>query len=518
MKNKTKKNNILLWPIKLLFSRFTLAVISILLQCLIIFGGFYFFNRYVIYFIGGMGVLAIILVIYMCSKNNNNDFTTSWIILVLAIPTVGPLFYLFCKIDLGVNTLRRRLIRRKEINRKYLPQNKSSLLKLKDLNIAAYYHANYLYQAGHFPIYKGVGVEYFKIGEEWYQDLLRKLEMAEKFIFLEFFIIANDEMWNGVLDILKRKAQSGVEVRILYDGTCSFVLLKKTYPEELKEYGIKCKVFSPIVPIISTHYNNRDHRKIVVIDGNFAYTGGANMANEYINNPSRFKHWKDTMIRFSGNAVNSLTVLFLENWNLDLPQDSEHYEKYIKEAKNVVSSGFLIPFGDDPFDDEAIGKQSYLYLLQNAKETVDIIMPYFIVDASFFECMLHTAKKGIKIRLIMPGIADKKFVNYVAKTYYKDLIVNGIEIYEYPGFTHAKMMIKDTDEAIIGTINLDYRGLYLHFEDGVYLFQNKEIINMKEDYEETILKCQKITDKELKEYSKLKLLIGKVLRLFAPLL
>jgi len=515
---KKQKNNILLIPIRLLFSRFTLALLSLAIQCLILFLFFFFFEKYIVYYIGGMGVLSCLLVIYICNKNHNVDFNISWVILILAMPTIGALFYLFCKLDPGINTFKKRLMIRKKENKKYLPQNKETIKTLLSLDQSVYSYANYLYKIGHFPVYEACNITYFKIGEEWYQDLLKRLQSAQKYIFLEFFIIANDKMWNRVLDILKQKAKEGIEVRILYDGTCSFMLLKRNYPEELAQFGIKCQIFAPIVPVISTHYNNRDHRKIVIIDGIYAYTGGANMANEYINDPPRFRHWKDTMLGFSGSSVQSFIVLFLEMWNLSNKKDEENYNQYFPVYNKTTSDGFLIPFGDDPFDNEQIGEQSYIHLLNSAKETIDIIMPYFIVDQHFFNTLLYTAKRGVKIRLLLPGIADKKMVNYVAKTYYKDMLQNNIEIYEYKGFTHAKMMIRDTLEAIIGTINLDYRSLYLHFEDAVYLYQNKAILAMKKDYEETLLNSKQIFLSDLSKNSLWSRILGKILRMIAPLL
>jgi len=515
---KTKKNNVLSWLFKAIFSRFTLAVISISIQILLLGLFFFVFRNYFVYFIGGMGVFNLMLVIGIVNKNINSEFKTSWIIFILAFPTIGSLFYLFCLIEPTVKSLKKRLSNRKEENRRYVPQNPHILEKLKKENNTMFQYATYLGKVGHFPVYEGVDVQYFQIGESFYQDFLEKLRKAKEFIFLEFFIIANDQMWNQVLDILKEKAASGVEVRILYDGTCSFMLLPRTYTEELKAYKIKAKQFSPIIPLISTHYNNRDHRKIVVIDGVYSYTGGCNMANEYINVESKYGHWKDNMIRFSGEAVDSFTTLFLEMWNLDELRDLEQYSKYLKRSSKK-GEGYIIPFGDDPFDEEQIGKLTYMEILTTAKEYVDIAMPYFVIDGEFLNVLLHVARKGVKIRLILPGIADKKFVNYIAKTYYKELLQNGIEVYEYtPGFTHLKVMISDQEKSVVGTINLDYRSLYLHFEDAIFLYKIKEIKKIEEDYNETIKKCKKMTLEEVKKIAPYQLLLGKILRIFAPLL
>lgn len=511
--------DILTFPFKIIFSRFLIALCSLLIQIAVILVIFFFFEKYVIYFIGGIGVLDLILIIYLINKNINSEFKTAWIIFILLLPPFGALFYLFCQSEIDVIAIKKRLALRKEENRKYLLQNMEVLEELKEINLSEFYQANYLNKVGHFPISKASILEYFPLGDDFYPDLLAKLREAKDFIFIEIFILAPGKMWNNILEILKEKAKEGVEVRILYDGTCSLTLLKRTYPEELKSLGIKCLVFSPIVPIISTAYNNRDHRKIFIIDGKYGYTGGANIADEYINQLERFGHWKDTMLRFSGDVVNNFTVLFLEMWNLISKKDLENYDNYLVKNNKANDEGFIIGFGDDPLDNEQVGKQTYLHILKAAQKKVDIIMPYFIVDGEFLDELLHTAKKGIQVRLILPGIPDKKLVNYVAKTFYKDILDAGILLYEYKkGFTHAKMMIGDDDKAIIGTINLDYRSLYLHYEDGVYLYKAEVIKAMVDDYEKTILMCQQITDKEFKKYSKIKLLIGKVLRLFGPLL
>jgi len=513
-----KKNNIFNAMFKIIFSRFTLAIISVLIQLVFLCAIFSFFENYIVYFIGGMSVFSVILIIWIINQNINNEFKISWIILILALPNIGALFYLFCKLEPTVHSLKFRLANRKEKNKVYLPQNKAILDKLKKEDSVMYQYSTYLNVVGHFPVFPAVGVQYFKIGELFYEDVLERLRKAKKFIFLEFFIVANDTMWNKVLDILKEKAQEGVEVRLLYDGTCSFMLLPRDYTETLQKFHIKAKQFSPIIPLISTHYNNRDHRKIIVIDGEYAYTGGCNMASEYINENSKYGHWKDNMIRFSGEAVNSFSTLFLEMWNLNETDDRDIYETYFVKT-NDSSDGYIIPFGDDPFDNEQIGRLTYMELLTTAKETVDIAMPYFIVDGEFLNVLLHVVKKGVRVRLILPGIADKKMVNYIAKSYYKELIQNGIEIYEYtPGFTHLKIMISDQDKAVVGTINLDYRSLYLHFEDAVILYKNSEIQVIKSDFEDTLKLCKKITKSELAKVSFYKLFLGKVLRIFAPLL
>ena len=516
----TKKiSKVIIFPFKLLFSRATLAFISVLVQLGIIFLVYLFFKDYFVLLVGGMTAFSLILVVFIINSRMASEFKTSWIILVLALPGIGAFFYLFCKSEVTVKSLKRRLDFFKMENYKYLSQNETVMSDLEKKNKSLYLHMNYLYKEGHNPTYYNEEATYFPCGEEFYPDLLKELQKAQKFIFLEFFIIANDEMWQGILDILKKKAKEGVEVRVLYDGTCSFMLLPKNYPEILKEYGIKCEIFSPVVPLVSTHYNNRDHRKIIVIDGDIAYTGGINLASEYINKIKRFGYWKDNMLKVKGSVVNSLTVLFLESWNLMNFTKREDYTPYIKRHMAKKQDGFINFYGVSPTNVVSTGKMSYLYLIQTAVKTLDIAMPYFIVDNEIIGSLIYASKKGVKVRIILPGIPDKKLINYVAKTYYKELIKENIEIYEYKdGFTHLKMMLKDGTEVIVGTVNLDYRSLYLHFEDAILMYKTKAIIKMNDDYHDMIEKSHLVSLEECKNYSKVKLLIGQILRIFGPLL
>ncbi len=516
----TKKiSKIVAIPFKLLFSRFTLALLSVLLQAAIIGAIFFFFDKYLLYYVGSIALFQVGLTIYIINSSIQSEFKTAWIILVLSLPVVGGFFFLFCKIEPTVKAMQEKLNKSKKENYTYLPQNREIMEELKEENQSFLSHANYLYKVGHFPVYYGEDMEYFSCGEEAYPDLLAKLKEAQKFIFLEFFIIANDEMWQEILDILIAKARMGVEVRVLYDGTCSFTLLPHNYPEFLQEKGIKCLVFSPIVPLISTHYNNRDHRKIIVIDGKYGYTGGMNLASEYINKKERFGYWKDNLFRFSGEAVNSLTVLFLESWHLSQRKKEIAYKPYLTAKKNDKKDGYLVVLGDDPCDNEPISKMTYMHLLYTAKKSIDIVTPYFIVDGEFLNALFYAAKRGVRIRLLLPGIPDKKLINYVAKTYYKELVTHNINLYEYTkGFTHLKEMICDDLSCFLGTSNLDYRSLYLHFEDGLYLYKSREIQKIKEDYERMIASSKKITLEEIKKISKGKIFLGRILRIFGPLL
>ena len=326
-------------------------------------------------------------------------------------------------------------------------------------------------------------------------------------------------MWESILDILKQKAKEGVEVRVMYDGTCVLSLLPYFYPELLEKEGISCKMFAPIKPIFSTHYNNRDHRKILVIDGKTAFTGGTNLADEYINRKIRFGHWKDTAVMIKGKAVESFTYMFLEMWNVSEKRPEDYLRYKTPREFSMANDGYVIPYGSSPYGSERVGKQIYMDILNTARDYVHIMTPYLILDHEFLMTLVYAAKRGVEVQIIMPHIPDKKTAFSLAKTYYNELLEAGVEIYEYePGFVHAKVFVSDDEKAVVGTVNLDYRSFYHHFECGLLMYRNSQIPYIKKDFQETLEKSIKI---QISDYKKLKLgtrVLGKALRPFAPLM
>ena len=337
---------------------------------------------------------------------------------------------------------------------------------------------------------------------------------------MEYFIIERGIMWDTILDLLEKKAKEGVEIRVMYDGMCAISKLPYDYPKEVQKRGIQCKMAIPIKPFLSTVQNNRDHRKICVIDGRVGFTGGVNLGDEYINKIERFGHWKDTAIMLEGDAVQSLTMMFLEMWNVD-ERRPEQYEKYLtsKVPGFYKERGYVLPYADSPFDNENVGEEVYFHILNHSKQYVHIMTPYLILDNEMITTLTRTAKSGIEVIIIMPHIPDKWYAFVLAKTYYKELLKAGVQIYEYtPGFVHAKVFISDDDTATVGTINLDYRSLYLHFECGVMIYNNVVVDKIEEDFQETLGKCQKITLQDVKDRSAMTKIAGEVLKLFAPLM
>ena len=408
--------------------------------------------------------------------------------------------------------------------------------------------ADYLYHADNYPVYAGCKMKYYPIGEAKFADMIEQLKHAEHFIFMEYFIVAKSYMWNTILEILKEKAAQGVEVRMMYDGMCSLALLPYGYYKDLEKMGIQSIPFSQIRPVLSTYQNNRDHRKILIIDGKTVFTGGINLADEYINRIDRFGHWKDTAVMIQGEAVKSFTLLFLKMWHVAKGKDSipqEEIRKYTVEVwentqsdemradmesmrntdmqntqdKKLHAGGYVIPYGDDPYGDERIGKQVYIDILNRARKYVHIMTPYLILDDEMITALRYCAKRGVETVIIMPHIPDKIYAYLLARTYYKQLLKYGVKIYEYtPGFVHAKVFVSDDIRGCVGTINLDFRSLYLHFECGAYMYSNDVLHDVEQDFKETLKQCQEITKESCDKYPKGKMLVGKMLRLIAPLM
>ena len=322
------------------------------------------------------------------------------------------------------------------------------------------------------------------------------------------------------MKILRQKASEGVEVRFMYDGMCAISMLPYSYPKKLKKWGIQCKMANKLQPFLTTTQNNRDHRKICVIDGKVGFTGGINIGDEYINRKIRFGHWKDTAVMLKGDAVQSLTMIFLQMWNVDEKRPENYVDYLTPRTKGLRRElGYVIPYADSPFDNENVGEEVYFHILNHAKKYVHIMTPYLILDNEMITTLTRVAKCGVEVIIIMPHIPDKWYAFAVAKTYYKELIEAGVQIYEYlPGFVHAKVFVSDDDTATVGTINLDYRSLYLHFECGVFIYNNSEIDKIERDFQQTLAKCHKVTIMEVKNRTLLTKISGHVLRMIAPLM
>lgn len=505
---------------RILFGRTGIILLLLLLQLGILFIVFSRLQQHIIYAYWLFVLLSALTAILIINRPGNPAFKLAWMVPITFFPVFGMLLYLFVEFQAGTVWLNHRLQNVEQQMRKYVLQDPDVFEELEKTDKRVANLSRYVTEKGGFPTYKNYHTTYYPWGKDKFEALIEELNKAEKFIFMEYFIVAEGKMWNTVLEILKKKVQEGVEVRFMYDGTCSISLLPYNYPKKLEKYGIRCKIFNPIKPALSTVQNNRDHRKIVVIDGKTAFTGGVNLADEYIGELERFGTWKDTAIMVQGEAVRNFTLMFLEIWNVDEPQ--ENYEKYLDASYcygMTEGEGYVIPYGDSPLDHENVGELVYMDILNSAKDYVHIMTPYLILDHEMLTALTYAAKRGVDVKIIMPGIPDKAYAFALAKTYYPELLRAGVKIYQYkPGFVHAKSFTSDDCKGVVGTINLDYRSLFLHFECAVYLYQVPQIADVEADFQETLKDCREISMEDWKNEKFITKLTGRVLRLIAPLM
>lgn len=505
-----------------LYGRSVIVVLMLLAQLYVLFLMMGMYKDYLAITYGGYMVGTVIVMLVVINSEENPIYKISWIVPILVLPVFGTLFYVWVKLQPMPAVIKKKLKREYDRVKVHLTTEENTREQIKNTDTGYYGTARYLMDYCGFPAYANTETKYYPIGEDYYLDLIEEIKKAEKYIFMEYFIISKGCMWDTILKILKEKAAAGVDVRVMYDGMCSLVLLPYSYPKELQKYGIKCQMFSPIKPILSIHQNNRDHRKILVIDGKVGFTGGVNLSDEYINIEKPFGHWKDTGIKLKGRAVNSMTAMFLQMWDV-VSGEKDDYQTFIRnnkiQEKDDNNRGYVIPYGDTPFNREHIGEQVYMDILNQAKDYVYIMTPYLILDNEMKETLKYAAKRGVEVKIILPHIPDKRMAFALARSHYRELMSGGVEIYEYtPGFVHSKLFVSDGVKAAIGSVNLDYRSLYLHFECGVYMYGNSAITDMEQDYIETLEKCQKIEFEDIKHFPLIQKIEGRLLKAFSPLM
>ena len=523
---KQKKNFILLLLrklLKLLFNRIFYVAFAMLIQL-----GWIFimvlkiaaFSRYVDIFIEIVGV---VLVLWIVNKEINPSYKLAWTMLILSLPILGvTLYFLFGKSRIA-SIMDQQFTKRIEESSELMQDDPETVSSLLERDPSAAMQSHYISSASHFPVHQNTSAEYFQVGDDMFPVLVKELKQAQKYIFIEYFIINDGVMWKTILDILEQKAAEGVDVRLIYDGFGCLTTLPHKYYEELRKKGIACQVFNPFRPILNIIQNNRDHRKLCIIDGWVGFTGGINLSDEYINQKERFGHWKDTAIMLKGEAVWNMTVMFLHMWAvIGRTEEKIDYEVYLphkNHQEQFVGNGFVQPFCDTPLDEEIVGENVYLNIINKARRYVYICTPYLIIDNEMMTALCLAAKNGVDVRIMTPGIPDKKLVFLLTQSYYRQLLENGVKIYEYqPGFLHAKTFVSDDEVAVVGTINLDYRSLYLHFEDGVWIYGNEVIWSMKEDFVQTLEYCHTVTLDSCKNRKIPVRIMQNVLRAFAPML
>ena len=469
-----------------------------------------------------INMIAIILAFFVITRWSNPSFKLSWVFFIMMVPIVGvPVYLLFGRPGLTRRTRKRmdQLNARIEI---HLTENEALLEDLHRVHPHAALQSDYIWHAAHDPIYDHTSSCYYKCGEELFEAMLTDIRSAKKYIFLEYFIFDQGEMFDTLVAELAKKVKEGVDVRLIYDDVGCINTMPAHFYRKLQEKGIKCAAFNPARPVMAIIMNHRDHRKIMVIDGKVSYTGGVNIADEYINKIQRFGYWKDTGIRLEGAATRNFTVMFLEMWDYIVGGESK-CELYFPEtsfAEQIPTQGYVQPYGDTPLDNENVGENVYLNLITRATRYVYIYTPYLILDQEMTVALCNAAKSGVDVRIVTPGIPDKKLVFLLTRSHYARLLENGVRIYEYtPGFLHAKCFVCDDEYATVGSINLDYRSLYLHFECGVFLFRTPVVAQVYEDMTETFAVSREIQliDCQRKHPFGMRMLHA-FLRLIAPLL
>ncbi len=460
-----------------------------------------------------------LMIIYLFNCEMDATAKLTWMFMIALFPLPTACFLSFAQTNAGHVRIKRRVEELIDRTKGAIAQSEDVIREVKADGSGVAALAEYLGRGGCFPLFSHTDVTYFSLGEDKFAAMLEELRKAEKYIFMEYFIIEEGYMWGRILEVLTEKAKAGVDVRVMYDGMCEVSLLPADYPRLLSEYGIRAKAFSPIMPVVSSHYNYRDHRKILVIDGKVAFNGGVNLADEYINRVEKFGHWKDTALMMKGEAAKSFALMFLQMWNID--EKSPEFLPYLENGGYCPghSSGYVMPFGDCPLDEDKAGEAVYMDILNRANDYVHIMTPYLILDGELAAALKFAAQRGVDVKLILPGIPDKKAAYALAKSHYQALVHAGVKIYEYtPGFVHAKVFVSDDAKAVVGTINLDYRSLYHHFECGTFLYKTECIAEIEKDFQDTLEKCRRVTRESIKNEKMGYKLMGSFMKFIAPLM
>ncbi|MCD8337382.1 MAG: phospholipase D-like domain-containing protein [Lachnospiraceae bacterium] len=557
------------------FGRTGVLIVCLLAEVLLLFLMLHYVAQYIYLIFGTHMVFSLLILLLILNRVEHPAFQLAWASLVLLFPIFGGLLYLYIKLQPGMRILQKRMQEIDDSTKELLHQDPVAMRELSFENPRMAQLAYYIGEQRGCPVYYGSDVTYFASGEEKFEELKKQLRAAKQFIFLEYFIIAEGVMWDSVQEILEQKVQEGVEVRLMYDGMNELNNLPHDFSRRMKGLGIRCKVFSPVYPVISTSYNNRDHRKIVVVDGQVAFTGGVNLADEYINRKERFGHWKDAAIMVRGEAAQSFTAMFLKMW--DVTEKQENIAFYLKQpgsagtkasmegaseeqpqsgAKTVETAsrateeqpkgqlremaaceleelsgekteggepvrgaGFVLPYATNPLQETQTAERVYLEILNGARRYVHIMTPYLIPDHELLQALIYAARRGVDVKLILPHIPDKKYAFALAHSYYKVLMHAGVRIFEYtPGFVHSKVVVSDDICAVVGAINLDYRSLYLNFECAAFLYEVPQIRDIEDDFRNTLIECQLVTDFDIRHDKITRKIAGHVLKLLAPLM
>ena len=504
--------------IKLLMSRLSTISILIILQVGMLAGMVYFLSDMFLTIYGALQFMSLVVVIWLVSKQDNPNYKLTWVIMILMLPIFGGLFYL-----LWGNKSLPRSYRNKLQYHAALPAPVSGAdpsllhrLELEDPQLAA--QSRYIRDTTGYELWQDTASMFYALGDDSFLDMIDALRSAERFILMEFFIINLGSMWDAILDILVEKARAGVRVMLMYDDLGTITYLPLGYERTLRALGLEVEVFNPYRPHLNMVMNYRDHRKIVVVDGNVGFCGGFNISDEYINRYERFGHWKDTGVRISGGAVWSLTRMFLTLWRFSTDDKSIDFESF-RPTENHPTDGMIQPFDDNPIDNISVMKDSYLGMITRATRYLYLTTPYLILDDEMIRALTRTAQCGVDVRIIIPHIPDKWYVHIISRTHYKRLLDGGVRVYEYlPGFIHAKQIVCDDAMAIVGTTNMDFRSFYLNYESGVAFYRSSICARVRDDILSTIEASLEITQQDVASIPFYQRAVAAVIKIFEPLL
>ncbi|MGL5041996.1 MAG: cardiolipin synthase [Culicoidibacterales bacterium] len=503
-----------------LFTKAIVIYVGLIIQIALILVFVFIFSNYRIYYYLICLLISIMAVGIIIHDKSGPEFKIPLIIVILLFPMMGGVLYMFFGIRSYKNKEWKRMIEVQQNRKGIMHQNEAIFQKLTESNRVAMRQSKYIYDFDASPVYQNTELTYLSLGEIKHQHMLIELQKAKKYIFMEYFIIAEGKMWDSILAILVQKLAEGVDIRVIYDGFGVHGILEANYHQKLEKLGIKCFVFNPLTMKLSLKTNSRDHRKICVIDGLVGFTGGINLGDEYINAYQKHGHWKDSAIMLKGEAVWSLTTLFLSMWEFHTRID-ENYLSYKpqQDEHSYKGAGYVQPFSDSPLDNELLGETVYTNLINKAVEYVYITSPYLIIGYEMVQTLCSTAKSGVDVRIMTPFIGDKWYVHEMTRSYYQILLEAGVRIFEYtPGFIHAKSFVCDDQYAIIGTINVDFRSFNLNFECGVWIYNSPVVNNIKADFLTTQTSCTEITLQThnlTPWYLKIR---NTILRIFSPLM
>lgn len=507
--------------LNIIFGRALVVAISIIFQFLWLFSILHRLNSYYVPLSMIANIIGILMVLGIVVNRDNPAYKLVWAVVILALPVFGVFLYAFVGQSKVPKKMNRRFTKINERFDLYKADDDEILSELGQNNDDIKSQCHYLSKYSGYGAYKNTDVDYFSQTDAAYNAMLEELSRAEKYIFMEYFAMEDAHSFKKIEDILEQKVKDGVEVRIIYDDFGSLAYVNNRFIKRLLSKGIKVRAFNPLVPVFYIFMNNRDHRKIMVIDGRVSFNGGFNMCDEYFNIDCPYGHWKDTAVRLRGDAVRNHVIMFLQMWN-SIEDTDKDYSSYfeIPEYKAKDESAVVIPFSDSPLDHECVGENAYLNIIRHASRYVYIFTPYLIIDNEMMEALCLAAKSGVDIRIVTPGIPDKKIVYMLTKSYYPQLLEAGVRIYHYtPGFIHAKCYVCDDEVGVVGTINMDYRSLYLHFECGTYIYNSKAIADLKKDFFDTFEISEEVHEKDRpKKVSLITMTFKAILRLFAPLM